>query len=339
MTSQNASGSSPDRIVSIATGFMAAKELFAASRVGLFAALADGPLTAAELAAKIGRGERITRILADAMNALELLDREDGRYTLTAEANEYLVGERSEFDLAAFLNFLNKVSYPHWLEYFDDDTVDKGEPGVLDFGNPDLMKDFMGGVMTYNAMQARELAKKFDFSAFRNALDYGGLSADFLVEGMRQNPELETTYVYSPSMGRDTAEYVIGKGIPAERITVAPAETVGAEVEEGTYDLVFIAHVLHRFSEEENKQILATARKAAAPGATLVVFDFYLDDDARQRYVDAVHAGEFFVIDGTTVYPQSQVKGWLEEAGWRPVDGVEPDGSPRAIVAQAVKVE
>jgi len=33
----------PDPIMKIATGFMAAKQLFAASEIGLFEALADGP--------------------------------------------------------------------------------------------------------------------------------------------------------------------------------------------------------------------------------------------------------------------------------------------------------
>lgn len=335
VTPQNASGTSPDRIVRIATGFMAAKQLFAASRVGLFAALTEGPLTAAELAGTIGRGERITRILADALNSLGLLDRTDGRYSLTPEANEYLVGEASGYDLAPFFAFLNGISYPHWEQYFDDTTVDSGEAGRLDFTG-ERMPLFMGGVMTYNGMQARELAKKFDFRPYRNALDYGGLSADFAIEGMKQNPELKTTYVYAPGMGDGTGDYAIQKGISAERVTVSPADTVTAQLDPGRYDLVIIAHVLHRFSEEENKQILANARAAAAPGATLVVFDFYLDDDERQRYVDAVHAGEFFVIDGTTVYPQLQVTSWLEGAGWNPVGGVEPDGSPRAIIAKAI---
>ena len=40
----------PEPILKIATGFMAAKQLFAASEIGLFEALADGPASLEELA-------------------------------------------------------------------------------------------------------------------------------------------------------------------------------------------------------------------------------------------------------------------------------------------------
>ncbi len=46
---------------------MAAKQLFAASEAGVFAALADGPADAAGLAARAGLPERTARILGDAM--------------------------------------------------------------------------------------------------------------------------------------------------------------------------------------------------------------------------------------------------------------------------------
>ena len=42
----------PEPILKIATGFMAAKHLFAASEIGLFEALASGPASLEELAAR-----------------------------------------------------------------------------------------------------------------------------------------------------------------------------------------------------------------------------------------------------------------------------------------------
>ena len=44
----------PEPIMRIAMGFMAAKHLFAASAIGLFESLADGPATVDELAVKCG---------------------------------------------------------------------------------------------------------------------------------------------------------------------------------------------------------------------------------------------------------------------------------------------
>ena len=55
----------PTRILDIATGYMASKQLFNAARIGLFRAVADGAHTPADVAAATGRSERQVRILLD----------------------------------------------------------------------------------------------------------------------------------------------------------------------------------------------------------------------------------------------------------------------------------
>ena len=63
----------PDPIMRIAMGFMAAKHLFIASEIGLFTALAKGPATLDELAATCGIPRRTAGTSADAMVSVGLL--------------------------------------------------------------------------------------------------------------------------------------------------------------------------------------------------------------------------------------------------------------------------
>src|SRR5690349_5824638 len=88
----------PESIIRIGTGFMAAKHLFVASEIGLFAALAEGPRTIAELAAAIGIPTRTARISADACVTLGLVRREGDRYANAPEAQAFLTG-RGPMDL------------------------------------------------------------------------------------------------------------------------------------------------------------------------------------------------------------------------------------------------
>lgn len=317
----------PERIVDIAVGHMAAQQLFAANRIGLFPALADGPATAADLAARTGRPEKITRILADTMASLGLLSRVDGRYALTADTAEHLGG--GGLDLAPFLTFLETISYPHWQRFAH--TADTGEPGDLDLTG-DRWDTFLGGVMVYNALHARQLAHAFDFGGYKNLLDLGGLSAEFALGALRANDVLRATFVYDP---RSVPSVTSAVASFADRTTVVGAPTPDAEPE-GEFDLVMVNHVVHRFSADENRAILRHARAAAAPGARLLLLDFFLDDDAEPRALDALHAGEYLVIDGTVVYPEADVRGWLADAGWRAVDRLTLPGSPRVLVAEAV---
>ena len=70
----------PDLIFQVASGFMAAKHLFVANEVGLFEKLAEGPASLDELASRTGVPRRTIRILADAMVALDLVERQGNRY-------------------------------------------------------------------------------------------------------------------------------------------------------------------------------------------------------------------------------------------------------------------
>lgn len=319
------------RILDIATGYMAAQQLFQASRIGLFAALADGPLDADALAAATGVTPRMARILADALAAKGLLARTDGAYSLEPDAAAYLVGEASAIDLAPFLTFLAEISYPHWLQFAR--TVDTTEPGDLQMDDA-RWGTFMAGVMTYNRLHGQEFGRHVDLSGATNALDFGGLSASFAIEAMKRNPGLHTTFVYAPGFEDGVADALAEAGL-ADRAIVEPADTATA-APEGEYDAVFVNHVIHRFSAEENVAILRRLRAAAVPGATLTLLDFFLDDDADQRALDAVHAGEYLVIDGTVVYPESEVRAWFADTGWQVREKVVLPASPRVLVATAV---
>ena len=65
----------PEPIMRIAMGFMAAKHLFVANEIGLFEALAKGPAELDMLAQRTNLPPRTLRIAADAMVALGFLER------------------------------------------------------------------------------------------------------------------------------------------------------------------------------------------------------------------------------------------------------------------------
>ena len=237
-TSTATTTTTPEAIVDIAIGFMGAKQLFAASRIGLFSALADAPLDAAALSAATGAPERQVRILADSMAAQGLLTREAGRYALTPDAAAYLTGDRAELDLAPFLAFLGATSYPQWLGY--DATVDTDAPGVLELDEAGWGA-FLAGVMRYNELHAAMLARHFDFTPYRDALDFGGLSPAFAVEGLKVNPELRVRFVFDPQSVEPVREAVEAAGF-GDRTAVEGADTADAQPG-GSHDRVLVNHV------------------------------------------------------------------------------------------------
>lgn len=314
----------PTPLVAAATGFMAAKQLFAASELGVFGAL---PGTAAEVAERTGLPERSARILADAMVGLGLLAHDGGRYANTEATAAYLAGGDG-LDLRPWLAFWDSLSYPHWQHYTQ--SMRTAEPGPSPL-NEATLGPFMAGVQTYNSLHARMLAEHYDFTAHRRVLDLGGLSTAFLAEAAARAPELTGTFASTP----DFLAMVAGS-VPeavADRISFQEADPLTDTLAE-RYDAILLEHVVHRFDAEQNRTILRTARAAAEPGARLLVLDFLLDP-ADGRGLDPVLAGEYLVIDGTVVYPEAEVLGWLAETGWTAVEVRPLPGSPRVVIAEA----
>src|SRR5215831_6841326 len=70
MTTVTAPTTTPESIFQLAQGYMASKLLFVAGEIGLFEQLADGPKSAAEVAANLRLPVRSVGVVANAMVAV-----------------------------------------------------------------------------------------------------------------------------------------------------------------------------------------------------------------------------------------------------------------------------
>ena len=157
----------PDPIMGIAMGFMAAKHLFVASEIGLFTGLAQGPATLDELAATCGIPRRTAGISADAMVSVGLLERDGERYRNSEAAAAFLAGQPGP-DLRPMLRFWNRISYPGWLAL--EEAVRAGA-GRAKFGqfSTEEQQIFSAGVEAFSETTAAALAANYDFSRHRRS--------------------------------------------------------------------------------------------------------------------------------------------------------------------------
>ena len=81
----------PDAILQLGTAYWGSKTLLSAVELKLFGVLAEvGPLAEPELRERLGLHPRGARDFFDALVALGMLDREDGRYANTEAGELYL---------------------------------------------------------------------------------------------------------------------------------------------------------------------------------------------------------------------------------------------------------
>ena len=186
----------PDPIMRIALGFMAAKHLFVASAVGLFEALNGGPATLDELASKCGVPRRTLGISADAMASLGLVERDGDRYRNSAVAEAFLAGASGP-DLRPMLRFWDRISYPAWLRL--EATIRSGEgQSIFDRLPEEEQRIFSAGVEAFTAGAAAALGSAYDFSSHRQVLDIAGGTGSFLIAILRRYPTLHGTLFELP---------------------------------------------------------------------------------------------------------------------------------------------
>src|SRR5438093_6542421 len=80
----------PANIFKVGFGFWEAKTLLSAVELGLFTELAKGPAGLGDLSRRLGLHERSARDFLDALVALKMLNRQDGRYGNSPETDYFL---------------------------------------------------------------------------------------------------------------------------------------------------------------------------------------------------------------------------------------------------------
>src|SRR5688500_4789426 len=162
----------PNRIFQLAQGLMASKHLFAASELGLFEALGEGPVDLAGLAARTGLTARTARISADAMVALGLLERHGDRYANTPVAATFLSGA-TPADMRPLLKFWDRLSYPVWTDLAG--ALGRGRPAhqVFDI-DEELVPVMSAGIEAATAGACRTLPAVAGLPPASRILDIGG---------------------------------------------------------------------------------------------------------------------------------------------------------------------
>ena len=331
----HAPGVSPDPIMRIASGFMSAKHLFAANELGLFEALGDSPATLEALAARTGLTPRAARISADAMVALGLLERDGDTYRNSEAAAAYLTGA-TPADLRPFLRFWDRLSYPTWTGLADalasGPSREMTEMAEL---SEELQRIASEGIDAVLSGPSRALAASVDFSSHQRLVDVGGGTGSWTIAIAERHPHLQATVLDLPSVV-PFARQRIERAALSSRITAEAADVMVGDLAE-EYDVFLVANLVHYWTPEDNRALLSRLRRAASPGARLLLADFWTNPTHTEPVHAALMAGEFAVhVRDGDVYSVDEIRSWLPETGWRFVDHAPLAGPQSLIVAEAV---
>jgi hypothetical protein len=330
----------PESILKIAMGFMAAKHLFVASEIGLFEALASGPKNLDQLAQEIEVPSRTLGIIAAAMLALGLIELEGGRYRNSAAAATFLAGicpvgqGRSGFDLRPMVRYYDKVSYPLWQKLAEAVRNNESQAHLLAFDQSQRQL-YSAGVEAFTARVATALSTAYDFSGHRRLLDLAGGTGSFLVSILRHYPALNGT-LFDLSETCSFAQQQLAALPERRRIDIVEGDVFKVPLPLH-HDVVLMANAVHMFSPARNVELMKRIRAKVQDGARLLLVDLWTDATHSEPATAALMAGAFLLTSGEgQTYSEVEVGGWLEQTGWRKCMRTELSGPTSLIVAEAI---
>ena len=321
----------PDRIFEIAQGFMASKHLFAASVLGVFEALGEGPVDLDGLAARTGLIRRAARISADAMVALGLLERHGDRYANSPVAAKFLSGATPP-DLRPLLTFWDRLSYPAWEDLAG--ALGRGRPAREIFEIDEALVPVMSaGIAAATAAACHALPEAAGLPAESRVLDIGGGTGSWSIALAAADPTLTASLLELPDVARIAREQLRTTAY-ADRIDVHIGDVLVDDLPRG-FNAFLLANLVHYFTPETNRSILHRIRAAAEPGARLLLADFWTDATHTQPLPAALMAGEFAIhVNDGDVYSVEEGTAWLHDTCWRYLDHRPLAGPMSVIVAE-----
>src|SRR3974377_1047230 len=115
----------PDKILQLGLGFWGSKALLSAVELGVFTQLAHGPLNAESLRARLNLHPRGADDFFDALVALGMLERTEGRYRNTPEGDLFLDRAKPSY-IGGLLEMANARLYAFWGDLTT--ALKSGEP-------------------------------------------------------------------------------------------------------------------------------------------------------------------------------------------------------------------
>lgn len=258
---------SPDPIAML-TGYQPAATLTAAHRVGLLAALADRPLSAAGVAERLGLAPGPTQALLASLAALDVLVVDVDGYRLTPGLADQVLGEGFGLVVEKEAVFARV-----WLDLAD--TLRDGAPR-LDPWTVRLAEQPAGALAFLEALEelavrtAPPLARLPELAG-RRVVDVGGglgHHARMLAEGGAEVVLVDLPVV--AGWARERLDGVEGVTVVATDVLADPA----CGVAPGSMEAALVSHLLHDLPVADALTVLHGAVAAVEPGGWVVVNDF-----------------------------------------------------------------
>lgn len=307
----------PTGIINTASAFYDSCVLFAASDLGIFAALAAKPnQDATSLAAACNLDPRGARLLLDACAALGLLTKTGDTYSNTPDAAMFLV-PGAPGDLSGAIRY-NRDVYAAWGRLPELARTGKPvEKPEIHLGEDKARTRAFVMAMHGRAMGiGRSVVPLLDLANRKRLFDVGGGPGTYSALIAKANPQISCTVLDLPGIVAVADELLASQNLGGRVRTVA-GDYHTAAFPAGMDAVVFFG-VLHQESPESISDLFRRAYDALNPGGIVYVLDLMTDATHTHPRFSALFAVNMaLTTPNGWVFSDTELKGWIQGAGFR----------------------
>jgi hypothetical protein len=308
-------------LLELASGFMATHALYAAAKLGIADVLANGPLSAEDVAAEVGSNLDATHRLLRACATFGVFrEVADGRFGLTPLANGLRSGTRDSM-LPVILMLGDPRYQGPWGQLAG--TVETGTPAAeVVFGKPmwEYLDDDTEFAATFNSAMTRLSAldwpaveAAYDFTKFSTIVDIGGGHGQLLALMLDAAPSAKGVLLERKALIGEAEDHLREAGV-LPRCRVEAGSFFETAPSDG--DLYVMRRVIHDFDDEQAIAILANVRRHMPTGSTLLLLESVVPPGNTPHFAKALDL-DMMIFVGGRERTDREFATLLDRAGFR----------------------
>ncbi len=320
---QPATQVTPDAIMQLGLAFWGSKTLLSAVEVGVFSELADaGALDGEALRERLGLHPRSASDFFDALVALGMLERDEGRYANTPATELFLDRGKPSY-LGGILEMANARLYGFWGSLTEglqtgvpQNEAKHGENFFEElYADPARLAQFARAMSAISGGPAQAIAAKFPWQDHSTVIDIGcaegalpvqiALAHEHITGGGFDLPAIE------PIFDANVARAGLG-----ERLSFTAGDFFAGALPSA--DVLVMGHILHDWDLDEKRVLLQKAHDALPDGGALIVYEAIIDDERRSNAFGLLMSLNMLIeTPGGFDYTGADCRAWMQQTGFR----------------------
>ena len=330
-----AAGKVPVPAIDSLVSLMKTRAIMAGVKLGVFEALADGPLPPAAIAAARSLDPESCTLLLRALVFCGYLEQQGGSFALSPLGRDtmlpgaaqdfrgYLLWNYTQWDLVQGLETLvatgRSLDFHHTLE------------------DPQAWANYQRAMSEFAREDAPRVARQVPVRpGARRLLDLAGGHGAFGAAICRRHPPLRSVVIDLPA-ALDSGRALSREMGHGELVEHRAGNLLTDDLETGQ-DVVVLSQILHHFRSDQNLAVLRKVWTALEPRGTVAIWEIEAPDAKSQKADLGDGAALYFrLTSGARSYHGENYAAWLREAGFQQIRLRRPLLSPGGLLLTARK--